>query len=265
MTPFPTPDTALTHILIAADVARSRAWYVDVLGATLYREYGGSSVVLQFAGAWLLLTTSGPPTDDKPGVTLAPPADPDTRDNLFTIRVDDCRRRLRGAAPPRRRVPDPARDERRRDARVLPRSRRAPVRDQRVPRVTPRARLRAIRPFTKRIVNPVTRTFAGRLPGFALLTHVGRRSGRAYTTPINVFHRGGRYVFALTYGSEVDWVRNVRAAGGCEIVHAGASRPADRSPELIHDPSLRLMPLPVRLFLRPMRVTEVLRLRAGRS
>ncbi len=90
MTAFPTPDTALTHILIASDVARSKAWYVNVLGATLYREYGGSSVVLQFAGAWLLLTTSGPPTDDKPGVTLAPPADPDRRDNLFTIRVDDC-------------------------------------------------------------------------------------------------------------------------------------------------------------------------------
>jgi catechol 2,3-dioxygenase-like lactoylglutathione lyase family enzyme len=90
MTTFPTPDTALTHILIASDVARSKAWYLDVLGATLYREYGGSSVVLQFAGAWLLLTTSGPPTDDKPGVTLAPPADPDRRDNLFTIRVDDC-------------------------------------------------------------------------------------------------------------------------------------------------------------------------------
>jgi catechol 2,3-dioxygenase-like lactoylglutathione lyase family enzyme len=90
MTPFPTPDTAITHILIASDVARSKAWYLDVLGATLYREYGGTSVVLQFAGAWLLLTTAGPPTDDKPGVTLAPPADPDRRDNLFTIRVDDC-------------------------------------------------------------------------------------------------------------------------------------------------------------------------------
>ena len=103
MTLFPTPDTAITHILVTADVERSRAWYVDVLGATLYREYGGTSVVLQFGGSWLLLTTAGPPTDDKPGVTLAPPADPDTRDSLFTIRVDDCRAvyeelRSRGAA-----------------------------------------------------------------------------------------------------------------------------------------------------------------------
>ena len=87
--PFADPDTALTHILVVADPARSRAWYTDVLGAELYREYG-SSVVLQFAGAWLLLVEGGGPTDDKPTVTLGPPSDPDRRDNLFTIRVGDC-------------------------------------------------------------------------------------------------------------------------------------------------------------------------------
>jgi catechol 2,3-dioxygenase-like lactoylglutathione lyase family enzyme len=86
---FPKPDTALTHILVVADPARSRVWYTDVLGATLYREYAGS-VVMSFAGAWLLLVEGGGPTDDKPDVTLAPPVDPNLRDNLFTIRVDDC-------------------------------------------------------------------------------------------------------------------------------------------------------------------------------
>ena len=87
---FPTPDTELTHILVVSNPARSKAWYVDVLGASLYREYG-SSVVLRFGGTWLLLVDGGGPTDDKPTVTLAPPWDPDRRDNLFTIRVDDCR------------------------------------------------------------------------------------------------------------------------------------------------------------------------------
>ncbi len=91
MATFPAPDTEITHILIVGDVARSKAWYLEVLGASLYREYGGTSVVLRFAGAWLLLTTGGPPTDDKPGVALAAPSDPGTRDHLFTIRVDDCR------------------------------------------------------------------------------------------------------------------------------------------------------------------------------
>ncbi len=87
---FPAGDIELTHILVASDPIRSMRWYVDVLGATVYREYG-SSVVLSFGGTWLLLVEGGGPTDDKPGVVLAPPSDPDRRDNLFTIRVDDCR------------------------------------------------------------------------------------------------------------------------------------------------------------------------------
>jgi lactoylglutathione lyase len=86
---FPAADTALTHILVVSDPARSKAWYTDVLGASVYREYG-SSIVLSFAGAWLLLVEGGGPTDDKPEVTLAPPVDPSVRDNLFTIRVEDC-------------------------------------------------------------------------------------------------------------------------------------------------------------------------------
>lgn len=87
---FPTLETALTHVLVVADPKRSRAWYTDVLGASVYREYD-TSVVLQFGGAWLLLVEGGGPSLDKPGVDLEPPQDPDRRDNLFTIRVDDCR------------------------------------------------------------------------------------------------------------------------------------------------------------------------------
>jgi catechol 2,3-dioxygenase-like lactoylglutathione lyase family enzyme len=90
MTTFPASNTALTHILVVSDPARSRDWYTDVLGANIYREYG-SSIVLSFAGAWLLLVEGGAPTDDKPNVTLEPPVDPNVRDNLFTIRVEDCR------------------------------------------------------------------------------------------------------------------------------------------------------------------------------
>src|SRR5262249_37568889 len=51
------PDVAVTHILVVADPARSRDFWVNVLGAELYREYGGTSVVLRFAGTWLLLVT----------------------------------------------------------------------------------------------------------------------------------------------------------------------------------------------------------------
>ena len=99
---FPDDNAELTHILVVADTARSRRWYEEVLGAEVINSYG-SSVVLQFRGSWLLLVEGGGPTDDKPTVTLAPPHDPDTRDNLFTIRVADCQAvydelRSRGAA-----------------------------------------------------------------------------------------------------------------------------------------------------------------------
>ncbi len=87
---FPAEGMELTHILVVEELARARAFYVDVLGATLEREYGGSSAVLRFQGAWLLLVTGGGPTDDKPTVTFAPTSDPDRVSHAMTIRVPDC-------------------------------------------------------------------------------------------------------------------------------------------------------------------------------
>ena len=90
MLEFPGPDTALTTILVVEDVERSKVWYRDVLGAALYGEYGGTSVVFQFGAAWLLVVSGGGPTADKPTTPFAPPRDPDTVDHSFTIRVSDC-------------------------------------------------------------------------------------------------------------------------------------------------------------------------------
>jgi catechol 2,3-dioxygenase-like lactoylglutathione lyase family enzyme len=84
-------EVAVTHILVVADLAISRAFWVDTLGAELYREYAGTSVVLSFAGTWLLLVTGGGPTADKPAVTFEPPADPDRVSHAMTLRVADCR------------------------------------------------------------------------------------------------------------------------------------------------------------------------------
>ncbi|MCI0688051.1 MAG: VOC family protein [Sporichthyaceae bacterium] len=87
---FPVPGVELTVLLVVSDIDRSRSFYADVLGATVYREYGGSSCVLQFQGVWLLLVTGGPPTEDKPTVSFAPPADPDRASHELTMRVPDC-------------------------------------------------------------------------------------------------------------------------------------------------------------------------------
>jgi catechol 2,3-dioxygenase-like lactoylglutathione lyase family enzyme len=84
-------DVALTHILVVTDLQRSRRFWVDVLGAQLYREYGGSSVVLRFAGSWVLLVSGGALTPDKPDVTFEPPADRTRVSHALTLRVADCR------------------------------------------------------------------------------------------------------------------------------------------------------------------------------
>ena len=88
---FPTEGMELTHILVVGDMERSRSFYRDVLGASVYREYGGASCVLKFQGSWLLLVTGGEPTEDKPGVTFAPPEDPGSVSHEMTIRVPDCK------------------------------------------------------------------------------------------------------------------------------------------------------------------------------
>ena len=87
---FPTEGVALTLLLVVSDMERSRHFYRDVLGATVYREYGGTSCVLSFQGTWLLLVTGGGPTKDKPTVTFAPPTQPDIVSHELTIRVPDC-------------------------------------------------------------------------------------------------------------------------------------------------------------------------------
>ena len=83
--------SALTHILVVTDLAASTAFYRDVIGAEVEREYGGTSCVLRLMDTWLLLVSGGPPTDDKPTVSFAPPQDPDRVSHSMTFRVADCR------------------------------------------------------------------------------------------------------------------------------------------------------------------------------
>jgi catechol 2,3-dioxygenase-like lactoylglutathione lyase family enzyme len=87
---FPTSDMELTHILVVSDMKKSRKFYSEILGATVIREYGGTSCVLKFQGSWLLLVTGGEPTTDKPTVTFASPQNPDLVSHAMTIRVPDC-------------------------------------------------------------------------------------------------------------------------------------------------------------------------------
>ena len=87
---FPTDDMAMTHILVVSEMSQAKAFYQDVLGAEIFREYGGTSCVLQFLNNWFLLVTGGGPTDDKPTVHFQVSKDPDHVAHAFTIRVKDC-------------------------------------------------------------------------------------------------------------------------------------------------------------------------------
>ena len=98
---------------------------------------------------------------------------------------------------------------------------------------------------------------ATRLPGFGVVVHRGRRSGRTFRTPVNVFGLDGGYVVALTYGSDSDWVKNVMAAGGCEVETRGRRVSLDH-PRLVHDETRRRVPAAVRPILRAIHVDDFL-------
>lgn len=75
-----------------------------------------------------------------------------------------------------------------------------------------------MRVFNKHFTNRLLRTFANSSRGpFAVLRHVGRRSGKSYETTIMVWPHSDGFVIALTYGDSVDWYRNVLAAGRCTV------------------------------------------------
>ena len=92
-----------------------------------------------------------------------------------------------------------------------------------------------MRHVNKIALNKVTRPFFRWLPGLGVVVHRGRKSGREYRTPVNVFQRpDDRFVVALTYGQHTDWVQNVLAADGCELLTAGRQIELT-APRLFHD------------------------------
>jgi deazaflavin-dependent oxidoreductase (nitroreductase family) len=119
--------------------------------------------------------------------------------------------------------------------------------------------------FNRIVTNRIARRLAGRVPGFAIVEHVGRRSGRTYRTPVNIFRNGeDRYVIALTYGRDSKWVRNVLAAGGAEVVTRGR-RLRLVEPVVVRDEQRTMMPAGVRSVLGVIRVDDFMVLRRARS
>jgi deazaflavin-dependent oxidoreductase (nitroreductase family) len=121
---------------------------------------------------------------------------------------------------------------------------------------------RVVGQWNKAGLNRVTRRIAPWMPGLGVVVHRGRRSGRVYQTPVNVFAAENGYVLALTYGPDTDWVKNVLAAGSCELrTHGGVI--SLTSPRLFRDEARRgIRPLE-RQVLRVIRVADFLSLKVA--
>lgn len=79
-----------------------------------------------------------------------------------------------------------------------------------------------IRYFNRRYFNPFALSFAGRPNSFwSVILHTGRHSGKAYITPIVAVRQNGCFIIPLPYGRQVDWFKNVMAAGGCDLIYRG--------------------------------------------
>lgn len=111
------------------------------------------------------------------------------------------------------------------------------------------------------LTNRITSLFAGWLPGFGILTHVGRNSGKVYLTPVNVFRAPNGFIIALTYSSQCDSVKNVLASGGCELKTQGKKNQLS-APTVVCDRTRRRFPIPVRLVLRIVGADEYMELAA---
>ncbi len=88
----PFNDSELTTILVVSDINISKSFYIHVLGAELFREYGGTSLVLKFLNNCVLLVTAVEPTTDKSDISFDPPGEKNSVSHSFTIRVNDCQK-----------------------------------------------------------------------------------------------------------------------------------------------------------------------------
>jgi deazaflavin-dependent oxidoreductase (nitroreductase family) len=109
--------------------------------------------------------------------------------------------------------------------------------------------------FGNRIMRPI----AAWAPWFAVLEHTGRTTGIVRTNPVMAFRHGDRLVIALTYGTEVQWLKNLVAAGECRARVMGRWS-AYTAPRQFHDPSRRQVPWAVRPVLAALRVADFVEL-----
>lgn len=124
---------------------------------------------------------------------------------------------------------------------------------------------RSVARFNRVVTNRLSRPLAKYLPAFGVIVHTGRKTHREYRTPLNVF-RGDddHYVIALTYGPNVEWLKNLQASGAGELETLGQIWTVTE-PRVFHDERRAAMPLPVRVILGLTNVNDFVELRRRRT
>ncbi|MDQ2628914.1 MAG: nitroreductase family deazaflavin-dependent oxidoreductase, partial [Actinomycetota bacterium] len=68
--------------------------------------------------------------------------------------------------------------------------------------------------FNRVVTNPLLRPLSGWVPMWSIIEHTGRRSGTTYRTPVSMFHTADGVAVLLPYGTDRDWVKNLRTTNG---------------------------------------------------
>ena len=119
-----------------------------------------------------------------------------------------------------------------------------------------------VRSWNKAGLNRVMRHIAPWMPGLALIEHRGRRSGREYRTPVQVFQARDGFIVALTYGADTDWLRNIQAVGGGLLRTRGLTFQVSE-PRVYHDEERAGIRPAERRMLRLLGVADFVRLKAA--
>ena len=123
---------------------------------------------------------------------------------------------------------------------------------------------RSVARFNKRWTNRFLEPLARRSAGFAVVHHLGRISGRAYSTPVNAFGRGAVLIVTLSYGPSADWVRNVQANPGTAEIEVGKDRWSIIDVGIIgRNEAAAALPAFVRLATRLLGIHDFLRVHRG--
>ena len=113
--------------------------------------------------------------------------------------------------------------------------------------------------INRRVTNRITAPVARHMPGFGVIVHSGRKTHRVYRTPVNIFGAPDGYIVALTYGTESQWVKNVIAAGECDLQTRGRVEHLDAG-GVFHDESRASVPWLPRKILTLLRVADFMSL-----